>query len=280
MRKRYSFSWQVVLTVHMNGSEADEEVMKGHLKQDSWCYRRIKQIEKQVLSEVDKLVFVSAYAKNEVLKRYPQVNTKKTIIIPNGAGGPSDLDYSPADSFYSCCCFNLISIGSLDKIKNHVFLLEVIANLIPEFPQLRLFIVGRGELRGFLEKEISRRRLRHCVQIVTLKSQERLLAILKTAYLNLHCSFLETSSYSVIEAMSFGIPTVAFSSGGIGEIIRHGRTGFLVEKNDSQTFSHYVKLLLKDKGLYEKMRCCCRETFLREFDYRLMGRRYLDFYFS
>ncbi|MFX0203054.1 MAG: glycosyltransferase family 4 protein [Candidatus Hodarchaeota archaeon] len=52
-----------------------------------------------------------------------------------------------------------------------------------------------------------------------------------------------------IEAMSHGLPVVAFNVGGISEWLEDNKTGFLIERGDINTFAQRVDLLLKDRSL-------------------------------
>ena len=45
----------------------------------------------------------------------------------------------------------------------------------------------------------------------------------------------------VVEAMACGVPVVAYKKGGPGEIIQHGKTGFLVEADDKENLISYLK---------------------------------------
>ena len=45
----------------------------------------------------------------------------------------------------------------------------------------------------------------------------------------------------VVEAMACGVPVVAYKRGGPGEIIQHGKTGFLVKADDKESLLFYLK---------------------------------------
>jgi glycosyltransferase involved in cell wall biosynthesis len=50
----------------------------------------------------------------------------------------------------------------------------------------------------------------------------------------------------LVEGLSCGVPVVAFSSGGIPEIVRNGREGFLIEPGDERGMAHSVEKILTD----------------------------------
>jgi glycosyltransferase involved in cell wall biosynthesis len=65
----------------------------------------------------------------------------------------------------------------------------------------------------------------------------------------LHPSRSEGLGTSIIDAMSHGIPPVAFAVGGIPEVIEHEKSGILVPPGDVGTFAAWVSRLTVDSGL-------------------------------
>jgi glycosyltransferase involved in cell wall biosynthesis len=62
----------------------------------------------------------------------------------------------------------------------------------------------------------------------------------------------------VAEAMMEGVPTVAFSTGGIPEMVRPGETGFLVPPGDLTGFSTALEKLVRNPGLRRRMGAAAR----------------------
>ncbi len=57
----------------------------------------------------------------------------------------------------------------------------------------------------------------------------------------------------VVEALACGVPVVAYKRGGPGEIIQHGKTGFLAKPDDKRSLLEYLRIINKID------RKCCRE---------------------
>lgn len=68
-----------------------------------------------------------------------------------------------------------------------------------------------------------------------------------------------------IEAGAARVPMVSTKDGGIGEIIRHGENGFLVEREDLAGLVHFTTLLIEDPALRRRMGQRAREIVERQF---------------
>ena len=68
-----------------------------------------------------------------------------------------------------------------------------------------------------------------------------------------------------IEAMMHGKPVVAFDNGGVGDWLRNGETGFLVQTKNIKGFSVALLRLLKDRELRKRMSSRAREIVSEEF---------------
>ena len=64
-----------------------------------------------------------------------------------------------------------------------------------------------------------------------------------------HPSRSEGLGTSIIDAMSLGVPPVAFAVGGIPEVIEHEKSGILVAPGDVGTFAGWISRLTADSGL-------------------------------
>ena len=52
-----------------------------------------------------------------------------------------------------------------------------------------------------------------------------------------------------LEAQSCGTPVLAFSIGGLIDIVDHKNTGYLANPFDTELFSHYIKSFIKNKNV-------------------------------
>ncbi len=69
----------------------------------------------------------------------------------------------------------------------------------------------------------------------------------------LHTADNEGMPNTILEAMSCGLPVVAYKVGGISEIVQHGKTGFLVNLGDEENLINSLEILIKDRELRREM---------------------------
>jgi len=125
------------------------------------------------------------------------------------------------------------------KQKGFHHFIQVSKNLKTKFPDVRFLWVGQSEVRGDTF-EVQR----------YIWSKKELEEIFRSAYLLLLPSLWpEPMSYSVIQAMVYGKPVVAYDIGANGEGIIHGETGLLTEWGNTKQLSANVAMLLSDENL-------------------------------
>ena len=84
----------------------------------------------------------------------------------------------------------------------------------------------------------------------------------------------------VIEAMACQTPVVTTNSGGIVEIVETGKTGLLVEKGDPVALSEMILRLLNDDGLGVTMGKAGRQRVLEQFTWEHISQDLLNHYSS
>jgi len=79
-----------------------------------------------------------------------------------------------------------------------------------------------------------------------------------------------------VEAMAAARPVCASRVGGLQEIVRHGQSGFLFERNDAQGLAHHLTYLLDNPGSAAKMGQTGRKIAETEYDWKaIVEGRYL-----
>ncbi|MFC4409991.1 glycosyltransferase family 4 protein [Chungangia koreensis] len=141
--------------------------------------------------------------------------------------------------------FFLLSVGELNKNKNHEVIITALAKL--KNSQIHYIICGQGVLEQKLRNlsiELGIER-----QVHLLGFRKDISDIYKISDLFVFPSFREGLSVSLMEAMANGLPVVCSNIRGNSDLIEGGKGGYLVKPNDVKGFVKYIGKLKSDKEL-------------------------------
>ena len=155
------------------------------------------------------------------------------------------------------------AVGGLRPEKGLLTLLDAVAGLREDFPQLRVLLAGEGEQRNELEERVETLGLG---DVVVLAGHRRdipqVLATLDVAAL---CSEREGSPLAVLEYMDAAKPIVASEVGGVPDLIADGEQGLLIPPGDPSALRHAIARLLKDPEHARSLGAAAQRRRRREF---------------
>ncbi len=118
-------------------------------------------------------------------------------------------------------------------------------------PHIKFILVGDGALRPAIERLIERLQLQQQIILTGWRSDiPRILSALDIFVLT---SLWEGLPVAVLEAMASSKPVISTHTGGIGEIIVEGKSGFLVLPHDTNKLAQNLIVLLKDESLRKRI---------------------------
>ena len=141
--------------------------------------------------------------------------------------------------------------GALTSEKGHRHLIDAAALVVREVPDARFVILGEGDLRPSLERQIKDLHLDKHVLLPGFRPD--VLAFLRAFDLFVMPSLAEGLGTSLLDAMAASKATVATDTGGIPEVVADGETGLLVPPRDHHALAQAIVRLLKDGDLRERM---------------------------
>lgn len=162
-----------------------------------------------------------------------------------------------------------LTLGRIAYEKNHAMLLRCSAELMRRGRDFRVLIVGHGELEQDLRALCSDLGLERHVHFAGKTDEPQ--SFYRSADLFVLSSIIEGMPNSLMEAQLFGLPAVTTRSGGSGEVVEDGSTGFVVEVGDEEAFVDRMDRLLKDPQLRSEMGCRAQERMRSEFSIEKMA---------
>ncbi len=168
------------------------------------------------------------------------------------------------------------SVSALTQEKGHKHLIDAAALVVREVPDARFVILGEGDLRPALERQIHELHLEKHVFLPGFRAD--VVGFIKSFDLFVLSSLAEGLGTSLLDAMAAAKATVASDTGGIPEAVSHGETGLLVPPRDHHALAGAIVDLLKDPERREHMGNAGLERVKRVFSADRMVEQTLDVY--
>lgn len=228
-----------------------------------WQNDFYRVIEKKYLESVDGFIF----------------NSETTKSVVNGLivnEKPSVVAYPPTDRFGEVISedeikartnqnpLRILFLGNVMERKGLHTLLKVMNS---QQSAVSLDVVGSLDVEpGYTKKIRSFIAENHLSSFVFLHgafNNEHLKEKLKQAHVLIVPSSYEGFGIVYLEGMCFGLPAIGTNAGAAGEVIDHGKTGYLIEPNDSYTLATYIAQLASDRNLLTELSLNARQRYLQ-----------------
>lgn len=233
--------------------------------------RWITNMCRNTLNEVDRIVSISAIAKDNWLTEYPEFFDKISVAV----NGIEPLTYEQQnlvntlqqnDYQYK---YRLICSGSINGRKGQWLVIHALANLNNDIlDQIHLIIVGDGPERSELERYVKVNKLENNVMFTGSVPNDRVIEYLAISNIYVLMSNSEGLPISIIEALRCGLPVISTNVAGIPETVQDNVNGLLIERSvnamtytlqnlhmyDWEKFAHNSKQIFEDKFTYDRMK--------------------------
>jgi glycosyltransferase involved in cell wall biosynthesis len=149
--------------------------------------------------------------------------------------------------------------------KGQYELIGAVSRLRQTFSQLHVIILGSDvpDMRADFEKRAREGGIADRVHFGGFQKDVR--PFLREFYLFVHPSYGEPFSLAILEAMAMRKPVIACGTGGIPEMITHGRDGWLVRERSEEDVATAISTLLNDGQRSREMAQRARETVRERF---------------
>jgi phosphatidylinositol alpha-1,6-mannosyltransferase len=166
----------------------------------------------------------------------------------------------------------VLTVGRLQKRKGHDRMLEAVDMLRGRYPRLLYAIIGDGQERPALERQVQRANLGNHVQFHGAVDDDRLVPALQQCELfalpnRTVDGDLEGFGMVLIEAQACGRPVLAGASGGTAEAVRAGETGVIVDCTLAEPLADALAVLLDDPAQRTRMGRAARHFAVETFDF-------------
>jgi glycosyltransferase involved in cell wall biosynthesis len=222
-----------------------------HLKRHAfskWKYRHVdvfiaaSELIASILAAdgiaADRIEIVHDGVDVEAIERQPAVDAHGSFWLP--AGAPI-----------------VGNVAALAAHKGQRHLVAAAARVVRKVRDARVLIVGEGDLREPLERQIRDLGLERHVLLTGFRRD--VLGLMKSFDVFAMSSVTEGLGSAILEAMACSRPVVATRAGGIPEAVVDGTTGLLVPPRDEAALADALIRVLKDEALRQRLGQAGRE---------------------
>lgn len=199
--------------------------------------------------------------------------TRRSCVIPNGV----DLREFRSRRPHPHPRPYILALGRMDPLKGFDLLLLAFAELLRHRQDTDLLLAGEGWLKPGLQELSRKLGLERHVRFLGEADRKKVVQLLNGCRFLVVPSTVEPFGIVNLEGMAAGKAVVAFSVGGIPEVVQTGRTGILVPCPDITRLTQAMLRLLEDPerakryGTHGRLRS-------ERFDWPIVARRYLTLF--
>ncbi len=229
-------------------------------------------MQKYVISRLNHLVTVSDSSRDDIATAF-DLQPSCISLVHNGI----DIEAFAPRKDIQRIPYRLMATASADQpLKGLRYLLKALHKLLPEYPEIKLLIIGRPKEDGDTAKLIRRLKLSDHIEFVSGITTDKLVDYYAEAQIAVVPSLYEGFGLPAGEAMSCAVPLVSSSGGALPEVV--GDAGIQVPPGDAQALADGIKKLLDDENLREHYALAGRKRIEELFCWQVAAGEMVDFY--
>jgi glycosyltransferase involved in cell wall biosynthesis len=242
----------------------------GHFASQMNYFKRV--IFKFTLESSDSLIVLTDYWKQSLSYYAPNASWK---IVENGVPLPKkNLFFNKKPTIF-------LFIGDLSQQKGVRDLIKAAAAAAIDGFDGIICIAGHEASPGQLESlhELTKEEgIQHQIKFLGVVLGEEKKKLLSGATCLVLPSYVEGLPMVLLEAMSYGIPVISTMVGGIPELVKHNREGFLIEPGNINSLAKYLLLIQNDPLLAQKLGVEARKKIENSYSIDVIAGKVLKIY--
>jgi glycosyltransferase involved in cell wall biosynthesis len=185
--------------------------------------------------------------------RYDQSPYERTIVFVNG-------------------------LGRGEGHKGFRTVLRALPALHRDVPEVRLMVVGEGDMRVEYEAEAESLGVRELISFVGKREGDGMAEVYRAGYVFALPTTNDSFPTVILEAMAAGLPVVSTQVGSIPTMVEHGETGYVTPANDRMGFVDHLRYVLMNPEHAAVLGRAGREKILHGYDWGTRARAHYAVY--
>ncbi|MDP2947882.1 MAG: glycosyltransferase family 4 protein, partial [Nanoarchaeota archaeon] len=197
-------------------------------RKESFLNRLRFYLGKFIIKKADSVRVVSHRIKESLIKL--GLAPEKIVVVP--IYSPIDNENLIIKNKKEDNKFIFLTVGRLVNVKNISLQIQAMVEIIKNYPNIELWIVGDGPEKNKLENLSKKLKIEKNVKFFGW--QDNLEKFYQQADVFLFTSNYEGWGMVIIEAASFGLPIIMTDAGCAGEVIKNEENGLVIEVNNKK----------------------------------------------
>ena len=212
----------------------------------------MKYVTHQAQRHIVKKSTVSIFAGKDLYSRFNNISKSSLLTSPF-------ITFSKGDKYYrkDTCTNQLIYltyVGIFSKRKGLMELMNVFNELSIRYSNVRLILVGKGDLEDEINAFIQSNALQDKVELTGyIGDKIKLSSIYKKSDIFVLPSYMEGFPRVVYEAMLNSLPVVCTNVGGIPNFLTNGVHALIHHPGDLKAMQAYIEKIINNKKVREKL---------------------------
>jgi len=204
-------------------------------------------LEKKAIDNADHIIILSDSFRRPLMKLGAKQQNMTTVLT--GIDYPHKYHTENTSSSHKKIV--ITCVARLGPRKGHNILLDALSQIGKKYTDnVKVLIVGDGEMRHSLEDQVNHLNLS---MVEFLGQRNDVPDILSKTDIFVLPTLNDSLPISIIEAMHSGVCVISTPSGGIPELVRHSKTGILVEGGDAIELARALKYVIVNKQEREQL---------------------------
>ena len=236
----------ILITLH--GTYAVDALNKWYLK---WLYSR-------VYKKAKKIICISQFTKDEVLKKIPDL--KNLVVINNGV----DYERFQIENFSKSSekNKNIVSVGALMSRKGYHVTIPAVAEVVKKYHDLKYYIIGNQKNKEYFNqlKDLVKENCleKNIVFMENVSEKDKIKFYYQSNLFLLTPTYVKGGKFEgfglvYLEANACGKPVIGTYSCGAEDAIKNNYNGLLVPQNDIKKTSQVILSILDNSDLAKTM---------------------------
>lgn len=147
---------------------------------------------------------------------------------------------------------NLLFLSRIEKAKGVYEAIDAFRLIKQKNKYIRLIIAGKGSELNNVRNYIKQNKITDIEIVGFVQGQDKINVFLRS-HIYVFPTYSEGLPNSVLEAFSFGLPVITRPVGGLLDIFKNGKNGFITDSKNPPEIAKYIEQLVGDKNLMKSI---------------------------